>query len=116
MDHLEPINASGHIEAVEITRMLTRRSKGTGTELSFAGRPVSRQSRAQRVRVAFLAEGQKVPPPMFDPSTGRIDLFYSMSEYAEVRTLLTSRNDRLCYFWRSADGSNKLAWLLTAGS
>ena len=109
---------SGHIEAMEITRLITPRSGGgTGTTgLSFAGRPLSKRGRAQRVHVAFVEEGTGLPKPAFDPASGSIDLYYFKSKYQEVHAMLTSKRARLCYFWSSADGASRRAWLLTAGA
>ena len=110
----------GRIEALELTRRIaipgaTERPTA-GAEMRFAGRPVAKKSLAQELRLAFLPEGARLPQPSYDPAEGRIEVFYTMSEYERIRHLLASRKARLCYFWSSADGANKRAWLLTAGA
>lgn len=109
----------GSIEAVEITRPVAPRAtrkdvSATTSELLFAGRPASQRSRARNVRVVFLGDADALPPPSFDPVEKRIDLFYPISSYRSVIDILHSRDNKLCYFWSSADGSRRRAWLVNS--
>jgi hypothetical protein len=110
------LHDGGHIEAVEITRSLTRahpeHRERAPHELQFAGRPISRASKAERVRLVFVDPGHEPPPPEFHAREKRIDLFYSREKYHSLRNWLNGRTTRLCYFWSSSDGRSRQAWLV----
>ena len=81
--------------------------------LSFKGVPFSRQSKATAMRVSFVEEPQP-PMPTFDIATGTIELFYPITELAEVHDLLRSGKERFCYYWKSSDGLRCRAWLMAS--
>jgi hypothetical protein len=111
---------TGHLEAVEITRLVkpahNRKKEQSPDELCFTGRPISKSSKAHELRVVFVEDEKDLPKPSFDAAHGRIDLYYAKGHFRSVHGLLTGRDPALCYFWSSADGSRRLAWLLKSAS
>jgi|JI9StandDraft_2_1071091.scaffolds.fasta_scaffold01370_5 hypothetical protein len=103
------LGASGALEVVRITKQLS----SSATELVFVGVPARHGGQATSIQVSFTTEVLR-PAPRFDPSTGRIHLFYPDRDHPEVQGLLNSKRNRFCYFWRSIKGGHTHAWLLSS--
>lgn len=106
---LRNLGASGTLEVLRITKRLQLK----GEELVFAGVPGRQGSKARLVRVRFT-EAVMPRPPRFDEGSGTIELYYPDRDHAEVQALLNTKRNRFCYFWRSAQGGQTHAWLLSS--
>lgn len=108
LHHALALRSAGMIEVLRVTRLVRK----AADMLSFTGVPGSSSSSVRGLEVSFV-EGE-APAPGFDPVTGLLRLFYPQRERTEVERLLTSKRQRYCYFWRSRDGGQRHAWLLTS--
>ena len=108
LHHALALNAAGSIQVLRVTRKV----QGSNEHLMFAGVPTSPSSKTRGLEVTFVTG--VAPAPKLDPVSGVISMYYSISERAEVERLLNSDRKRFCYFWRSADGERRHAWLLTS--
>jgi hypothetical protein len=108
LHHALALRSAGMIEVLRVTRLVRKASD----MLSFTGVPTSSSSSVRGLEVSFV-EGE-APAPGFDPVTGLLRLFYPQRERPEVERLLTSKRQRFCYFWRSRDGDQRHAWLLSS--
>ncbi|MBK9175142.1 MAG: hypothetical protein IPM46_02160 [Flavobacteriales bacterium] len=106
---LRNLGAAGTLEVLRITKGLQLK----GEELLFVGVAGRQGSKARMVRVRFT-EGALPRQPRFDDATGTIELYYPHRDHAEVQALLNARRTRFCYFWRSAQGGQTHAWLLSS--
>lgn len=97
---------------MEILR-ITKRVPSKDGGIRFSGVPASSTSRVRGLEVSFV-EDAAAPPPILDPVTGMIRLFYPRREQKEVLGLLESKRRRFCYFWRSRDEVFRHAWLLSS--
>jgi hypothetical protein len=103
------LGSSGALEVMRITKAIP-----TGSDdLLFLGVPVRHGSSARSLRVSFAQDGT-MPAPRMDQNNGRIHLHYPHRDHPEVQALLNSKRDRFCYFWRSANGDQTHAWLLSS--
>lgn len=102
------MRSAGIIEVLRVGRLVR---KATDV-LRFDGVPASKSSHVRALEVSFV-EGD-APSPGIDPASGLIRLFYTKRERGEVERLLHSKRSRYCYFWRSRDGGQRHAWLLTS--
>ncbi|MEO8591028.1 MAG: hypothetical protein ABI432_16740 [Flavobacteriales bacterium] len=109
LGHALSLRAAGVMEVLRITR----RVRTTDGGLRYAGVPGSSSSNVRGLEVSFIAEGTP-PPPILDPISGFIRLFYPSGEQHEVQQLLESKRHRFCYFWRSRDEAFRHAWLLSS--
>lgn len=106
--HALALRSAGLIEVLRVTRLVRK----ANDMLRFAGVPGSTSSSVRGLEVSFV-DGE-APAPGLDPVTGLIRLFYPEHERPEVERLLTSKRSRFCYFWRSYDGGQRHAWLLSS--
>lgn len=102
------LGSSGMLEVLRVGRMVR---KATDL-LRFEGVPGSKSSHVHGLEVSFV-EGE-APAPLLDAAKGIIQLFYPHRDRAEVEKMLVSRKQRYCYFWRSRDGGQRHAWLLSS--
>lgn len=108
LHHALALQSAGLIEVLRVTRLVRK----ANDVLRFVGVPGSSSSSVRGLEVSFV-EGE-TPAPGLDPVTGLIRLFYPQGERGEVEKLLTSKRQRFCYFWRSRNGDQRHAWLLTS--
>lgn len=108
LHHALALSPTGLIEVMRVKR-LVRKAQDM---MRFVGTPVSSQSRVRELEVSFV-QGD-APAPGFDPVTGLLRLFFAERERQEVERVLTSKRSRYCYFWHSADGAQRHAWLLSS--
>lgn len=92
---------------------ITKTVASTNGDLFFSGVPARAGSSARSIQVSFTDSGL-TPAPEFDTDSGRIHLYYPHREHPEVQGLLNSKRNRFCYFWRSAQGDQTHAWLLSS--
>lgn len=64
------------------------------------GRPYFGE-RARGARITFVADGQPLPTPSFDDATGRILMYYPLSQYEAVAGVLRGSKYILCIYWES---------------
>lgn len=100
---------SGALEVMRVTKAIPT----ANGDLLFLGVPARAGSVARSLQVSFNSE-DPLPAPQLDPNNGRIHLHYRHKDHPEVQSLLNSRRDRFCYFWRSAQGDQTHAWLLSS--
>lgn len=100
---------SGALEVMRVTKAIPT----TSGDLLFLGVPARHGSSARSLQVSFSAEGV-LPAPRMDANNGRIHLHYPHKDHPEVQALLNSKRNRFCYFWRSANGDQTHAWLLSS--
>jgi len=103
------LSSSGALEVLRITRPLP----APNGDLAFAGTPERDGGKARSIVVSFTADAAP-HAPIFDASNGQIHLFYPDRDHPEVQSLLNSKRNRFCYFWRSAKGDQAHAWLLSS--
>lgn len=103
------LSSTGALEVMRITKAIPTNNGG----LLFLGVPARHGSSARSLQVSFANE-TVLPAPQMDPSNGRIHLHYPHKDHPEVQALLNSKRNRFCYFWRSANGDQTHAWLLSS--
>lgn len=108
LHHALALGSSGLLEVLRVGRLVRK----ANDVLRFNGTPGSKASHVRALEVSFV-DGE-APAPGFDPVDGLIRLFYPRNERSEVEQLLTSKRQRYCYFWRSREGDQRHAWLLSS--
>lgn len=103
----------GQLQVVRLLRQVSTAGEDPNKVLRFKGVPFSRGSKAKSVTIRFVDQPE-APVPQFDAERGVIDLGYPSSALNEVRDLLRSGRERFCYYWRSADGRGRRAWIMAA--
>lgn len=103
----------GHLQIVRLLRQVGTAGEDPSKVLRFKAVPFSRSTRAKRVTIRFV-EQPEAPVPQFDADHGVIELGYPSTAMDEVRDLLRSGRERFCYFWKSADGSGRRAWIMAS--
>ncbi len=101
--------ASGDLEVLRITKPV----RSEGDALVFAGVPMRQGAKARGVRVRFTPDFLSVPPRL-DEASGLIELYYPHRDHPEVQSLLNSKRNRFCYYWRSKRSGQAHAWLLSS--
>lgn len=103
----------GQLQIVRLLRQVRTVGEDPAKVLRFKGVPFSRGSKARSVTIRFVDQTE-APVPQFDDENGMIDLGYPSAALNEVRDLLRSGRERFCYFWKSADGSGRRAWIMAS--
>lgn len=102
--------ARGRLEVMRIQRVDIRTLDET-TTITLNGVPASANSGLRAVMLVFQAAAAALMPATFDASAGSLRLHYPAAEMSTVMKILTTRKRRLCYHWRTEDGTSDLSWL-----
>lgn len=93
-------------------RQVHDEKNGTRIVIDLEGSPGTQGSRARAARLCFVPPGQLIPSPNFDHRTGRMELYYPVSEVGAVLEVLHQGRERVCYLWQDRAGVRSLTWLM----
>ena len=79
---------------------------------SVTGRPYFGE-RARGARITFVADGQPLPAPSFDDVSGRILMYYPLSQYEAAAGVLRGSKYIMCIYWESVSIDQRGATLST---
>jgi hypothetical protein len=85
---------------------------GTRIVIELEGSPGTYGSRARAAHLTFLAPDQAIPFPVIDHRSGRMQLYYPVSEVGAVLEVLHQGRERVCYLWQDHAGVRSLTWLM----
>lgn len=87
------------------------RTSDQHTTITLNGVPASTNSGLRAVMMVFQTAAAAILPSRFDALAGALHLHYPASEMDMIMKILTTRKKRLCYHWRTDDGTSDLSWL-----
>lgn len=106
-----PVTRSRGILEVMRVQRVDIRSVETDTLVILNGVPASATSGLRTVLMRFRTALTGAQPTRFNAQDGSLELHYPAVEMDMVMRILTTRRKRLCYHWRTEDGSSDLSWL-----